>query len=195
MKGSGFIFESVDLLYYHFYKMNLNRGGSYIDSPDWIKNKKATINPQNKDNECLKYAIAVALNNEKINNNPEKISKIKPFIDKYNWKDIEFPSHSKDWKKIEQNNKTIALNALFVLCNTKQIRPAYISKYNHEHDNQVILLMITDDEGKNQHYLTVKICKKTEFAIVNIKRKTTDLLKNHIYSKNEAFREQFTSSG
>ena len=97
----------------------------------------------------MKYAIAVALNNEKINNNPEKISKIKPFIDKYNWKDIEFPSHSKDWKKIEQNNKTIALNALFVPCNTKQIRPAYISKYNHEHDNQVILLMITDDEGKN----------------------------------------------
>ena len=38
MKGSEFIFESVDLLYYHFYRMKLNRGGSYIDSPDWIKN-------------------------------------------------------------------------------------------------------------------------------------------------------------
>ena len=68
---------------------------------------------------------------------------------------IEFPSHSKDWKKFEQNNKTIALNILFVPYNTKQIRPAYISKYNHERDNHVVLLMITND-NENWHYLTVK---------------------------------------
>ena len=52
-------------------------------------------------------------------------------------------------KKNEQNNKTIALNILFVPYNTKQIRPAYISKYNHERDYQVILLMITDNDNKN----------------------------------------------
>ena len=46
--------------------ISLNRGGSYIDSPSWCKNKKATINPKNKDNECFKYAITVALNHEKI---------------------------------------------------------------------------------------------------------------------------------
>ena len=96
MKGSNFVFDSVDILYYKFHKISLNRGGSYIDSPDWIKNKKATINPKNKDNECFKYAITAALNHNKINNHPEKISKLKPFIDNYNWKDIEFPSHSKD---------------------------------------------------------------------------------------------------
>ena len=62
---------------------------------------------------------------------PQRISKIKPFIDNYNWKNIEFPSQSKDWKKIEQNKKAIALDILFVQHNTKQIRPAYISKYNH----------------------------------------------------------------
>ena len=50
MGGSNFIFESVDLLYYSLHEISLNNGGSYIDSPDWIKNKKATINPQNKDN-------------------------------------------------------------------------------------------------------------------------------------------------
>ena len=110
MKGSEFIFESVDLLYYSLHKISLNRGGSYIDSPDWIKNKKATINPQNKDNECFKYAVTAALNHEKIRKNPLKISNLKPFINNYNWKDIEFPSHLKDWKKFEQNNKTIALN-------------------------------------------------------------------------------------
>ena len=41
MKGSNFVFDSDDLLYYKFHKISLNRGGSYIDSPDWIKNKKS----------------------------------------------------------------------------------------------------------------------------------------------------------
>ena len=62
MKGSKFFFESVDLLYYSLHKINLNRGESYIDSPIWLKNKKATINPKNNDNECFKYAITAAFN-------------------------------------------------------------------------------------------------------------------------------------
>ena len=43
MEGSNFVFESVDLLYYSLYKISLNKGGSYIDSPDGIKNKKQQI--------------------------------------------------------------------------------------------------------------------------------------------------------
>ena len=52
----------------------------------------------------------------------------------------------KDWKKFELNNKSIALNILNVPYNTKEIRNAYKSKYNLEHKNKVILLMITDRE-------------------------------------------------
>ena len=48
MKGSEFVFDYVYLLYYKCHKINLKRGGSYIDSPDWIKNKKVTRNPINK---------------------------------------------------------------------------------------------------------------------------------------------------
>ena len=44
MKGSSFIFERVDSLYYHLHKISLNRAGSYIDSPEWLKAKGATIN-------------------------------------------------------------------------------------------------------------------------------------------------------
>ena len=65
MERSNFIFKSVDLLHYSLHKISLNKSRSYIDFPDWIKNKKAIINPQNKDNECFKYAITVALNHEK----------------------------------------------------------------------------------------------------------------------------------
>ena len=67
MKGSDFVFEYVHLLYYECHKINRNRGGSYIDSPDWIKNKKATINTVNKkDNKCFQYAVTVALNHEEM---------------------------------------------------------------------------------------------------------------------------------
>ena len=55
---------------------------------------------------------------------------MKPFINVYNWKDINFPSHKEDWNTFEKNNKSIALNILYVPYSTKQIRPAYISKYN-----------------------------------------------------------------
>ena len=85
MKRSDF-FNSVDLLYYKFHKISLNRGGSYIVSPDWLKNKKATINPKNNDNKCFQYAVIVAINYQNIKNNPKRITKIKPFINQYNWK-------------------------------------------------------------------------------------------------------------
>ena len=115
------------------------------------------------DDECFKYAIIAALHHQEIGRNPQRISKHKPFINNYNWKDIEFPSHSKDWRKFEQNNETIALNILYVSWNTKQIRPLYISKYN----NQVNLLMITtnkDDLG----YIVVKNNEELYDISVNI---------------------------
>ena len=43
MKASEFVFDYVQLLYYKCLKINFNRGGSYLDSPYWIKNKKARI--------------------------------------------------------------------------------------------------------------------------------------------------------
>ena len=94
MKRSDLVFDSVDALYYKIYKISLNRGGSYIDSLKWLKDKKTTINPKNnKDDKCFQYAIATALNHQQINNHPERRNKIKPFINKYNWKEIHFPSH------------------------------------------------------------------------------------------------------
>ena len=65
------ICESVDVLNIHFHKIDLKRGSSYINSPKWIK-KGATINPKNtKDNRCLQYAVAVALNHQNLRNYPE----------------------------------------------------------------------------------------------------------------------------
>ena len=136
MNGSEFVFDSVDSLYYKFHKISLSWGGSYIVSPNWLKNKKATINPKNNDGKCFQYAVTVALNHEQVK------------------KEIEFPSHKKDWKKLELNNKSVALNVLYVPDNIEKVGHVYTSKHNQNHESQAILLMITD--GKKWHYLAVK---------------------------------------
>ena len=133
----------------------MKRGKPWLMSPKWLKNKRATINTKNDNNNCFQYALTVALNHQKIKKDPQRISKIKPFINQYNWKDIDFLSHQKDWKKFKQNNTTIALNILFEPYNTEEIMPAYKSKCNYQRNNKVILLMITD--GEKRHYLAVKI--------------------------------------
>ena len=152
--GSGFVFESVDLLSYHIHKTSLKRGKSYMKSPEWVLSKRATINPKNKDNECFNHSITVALNNQNNESHPERISNIKPFIDQYNWEGIGFPAGVKDWKKFEQNKETIVLNTLFVPHNKKTINLTYKSKYNRKPENQVVLLMITN--GEQWHYIALK---------------------------------------
>ena len=153
MRGSEFEFDGVNFLYYDFNKTSINRGGSYIDFPKWLKDKKSTINPKNNDDKCFQYAVTLALNLDKIKKDPQRVSKIKPFIEKYNWEDIDFPSTSKDWKKFECNNE-VALNILHVPYNTKKINIAYKSKNNLTHERQIILLMISD--GQKWHNLVVK---------------------------------------
>ena len=71
-----------------------------------------------------------------------KKSKLKSYINQYNWKGIKCPSRKEDWKKFEENNKEIALNVLFVLHNKKEIEPTYTSKCNHKRKSQVVSLMI-----------------------------------------------------
>ena len=73
--------------------------------------------------------MILALNLDNIEKNPQRISKIKPFIDQYNCKDIDFPPTNKDWRKLELNND-IALNILYIPHNTKKIQLAYRSKNN-----------------------------------------------------------------
>ena len=158
---SNYTFESVDILGIHFHNTKLKRGSTYLDSPRWIKNKHAIINPKNiKDNECFKYAIIAALHHQETGKDPQIISKHKPFINNYNWKDIDFPSGSNEYKKFKQNNRNIALNILSLPPNKEEINIIYKSQYNRKHEEQVVLLMITDNNQENTpdkwHYLAVK---------------------------------------
>ena len=137
MKGSEFVFDYVHLLYYKCHKTNPNCGGSYTDSPNWIKNGKATINPINKkDNKCFQYAVTVMLYYGEIGKNPKRITNIKAKVNRYKWEGIDFQPEKDDWKKIEKNKATIALNVLYT--EKGAIYPAYISINNSNCEKKLI---------------------------------------------------------
>ena len=76
MRGSAFEFDGVNFLYYDFNKTGINRGGSYIDSPKWLKDKKSTINPKNNYDKCFQYTVTLALNLDKIKKDPKEYLKL-----------------------------------------------------------------------------------------------------------------------
>ena len=121
-RGSGFTRDSVGLLYYHFQRIDIRRAESCIMSPDWIANKKATINLKNeKDNACFKWSIIAGLNYNKI-----REKELKKLL-KFRRVDTDFSSYQRDWEEFERENTSIALNILFVSHNSEEIKLAYKS--------------------------------------------------------------------
>ena len=131
---------------YYFAVKNLPK----LNSLGWLMSKKEAI--INGDND-FQNALDDALNYLTIEKQPQRMLKLKPYINKYNWKGIKFPMGPEEWKKFEPNIKTIALNVLYIPHNIKTISVAYRSEYSNKHRKQVILLMIAND--KKYNYLAV----------------------------------------
>ena len=71
LKNVDLIPGNIESITYNFTEIIISN--TFIESPEWIKNKKCTINSQNKDNKCFQYSVAIALNYQKVKNNPERI--------------------------------------------------------------------------------------------------------------------------
>ena len=112
--------------YYYFAIKNWQE----INSLGWLKGKKEAIINNNNDNNNNNFQNALdnALNYQIIENNPQRISKLKPYINKYNWEGINFPAGSKEWQKFEKNNETIALNILYLKKDAKKKKILYINQ-------------------------------------------------------------------
>ena len=114
MRRNNFIFDSIQVMNYKCHKVSFKRGGSYLDSPDWMKNKKAITNPKNEDNQYFQSAATATLKYDKTESHPERVSNITPFANKYNWEGINYPSKIDDLKTFEKKTPTIALNNLYI---------------------------------------------------------------------------------
>ena len=153
-ENSNFVYESVEECNIHFNKIDLRRGASFIDTPEWLKHKKAIINPQNKnDVYCFMYAICIALYDE-LGKNPGRIIKKLDIYSTFNWKNIDFVASYEDYATFERLNSDIALNVLYVPFNEENLCPEYTSNRNFDKIDQVILLKISDCEGK-WHFLAL----------------------------------------
>ena len=122
--------------------------------PEWLKSKKAVINPQNKDEECFKWAVIEALHHEEIKHHPERISLLRPYENQYNWKGLEFPVSIKKIDKFEKNNPGIAVNVLFSKKKSQNVYTARRSERNVKCKKQDNLLMIVD--GEKRRYTAIK---------------------------------------
>ena len=79
---------------YYFAVKNL----SELNSLGWLRGKKEAI--INNDS-SFQNALDDALNYQNIEKDPQRISKLKPYINKYNWEGIKFPVGPEEWKKFE----------------------------------------------------------------------------------------------
>ena len=88
---------------------------SELNSLGWLRGKKELVinNSNNNNNNDFQKTLDDSLNYQTIEKDQQRISKLKPFINKYNWEGINFPAGSKEWQKLERNNDTIALNVLY----------------------------------------------------------------------------------
>ena len=175
---SSYIFHSVNELNIHFHTIDLKRTGTYIESPMWLVDKKATVNPKNtKDNYCFAYAAIKAIYHKELGDHLYRISsKLIEYTDKLNFNGINFSANKHDYKTFQKNNDTIALDIFHVPFNEEDILPEYVSKHNFNRDVQISLLKITDGDGK-WHFLALKSCKVVDSDCMNSQKSFSRLMR------------------
>ena len=119
-----------------------------------VKSKKAVINPQIKDEESFKWATITALHQEEIKKDHQRIWKLRPCENQYNWEGLEFPVSIKKTDKFEKNNPGMAVNLLFSNNKNQNIYTARRSESNVKCKKRVNLLMIVN--GEKRHYTAIK---------------------------------------
>ena len=143
--GSGWAFlrnEDLKLRFAEFKPM----GSSYVELPEWIKNKYAVINVLNTtDNECLKWCITRSMNPIKKNQNLIR-KKLREQSELFDWTGVSFPTTFEDVGRFEANN--VSVNVLGCDEETKEI--IHLRNGNGRYKHAVTLLLF---EG---HYCLVR---------------------------------------
>jgi len=145
-KGSGWIFDRVELLWLDIARYQPLRGGSYICLPASVSSKKAVINVKNKDDNCLRWALRAAL--FPVAQNPERITKY-PTEDGLDFTGIDAPTPVSQVPKVERQNN-LAINVFGwkkgVIVHHVSDQPAHVPRIN---------LLLIEKAGKF-HYTWVK---------------------------------------
>ena len=152
VKGSGWVFERIMVAYVNVARYQPLRGGTYLDLPQKLKSKKAIINVQNRDNECLKWALRAALFPPMDGKDPQRPSKY-PVNDGINCEGIDFPTPVKQIDNLEVQNRNLAIN-VFGWENNYYCEIVHRLSKKEAKVSQINLMLI--ESGEKQHYCYVK---------------------------------------
>ena len=149
-RGSGWEVERIETAYVNVAKYQPLRGGTYLPLPANLAKKKAIINVQNRDNECLKWALRAALFPPKDGKDPQRPSKY-PVNDGINYEGIDFPTPVKQIDKLEKQNPNLAINVFGWEKDTVIVHRISTKEPNVPRINLMLI-----ESGEIQHYCFVK---------------------------------------
>ena len=166
-RGSGWVIERILAAFFNAARYEPFRGGSYFPLPKQLQNKKAIINIQNRDNQCLRWAIRAALFLAAKGKKVERTSSY-PTEDSLNFTGIDFPTPVSQIDKLEKQNPNLAINVFgweneHVIVHRIGEKDVAIQRIN--------LMLI--QQGENTHYSNVRrlsaLCMiKTSIMSINI---------------------------
>ena len=149
-RGSGWIMDKILEAFINVAQYQPLRGGSYMALPTKLKNKRAILNIQNRDNECLRWSLRAASFPAPRVRNPIRPSSY-PTEDRLNFTGIDFPTPVSQIDRLERQNSNLAINAFG--WENGQVVVHRISEKGGETPR--INLMLTK-QGENTHYSLVK---------------------------------------
>ena len=149
-RGSGWIMDKILKAFINVAQYQPMRGGSYMVLPTKLKNKRAILNIQNRDNQCLRWAIRAALFPAPIGRNPIRTSSY-PTEDGLDFAGIDFPTPVSQIDRLERQNMNLAIN-VFGWENNRAIVHR-ISERGGEIPRINLMLI---KQGENTHYSYVK---------------------------------------
>ena len=164
LRDSKFVLDSVIDMDINTHRLNLTRGSSYIQLPDWLAKKKTIINPKNLDLKCFKWSVIAALKWREIDRDHQRVSKLRRYDD-LDWTGINFPVSTKDISKFELRNR-IGVNVLAL-----DGKMPYICRKGGDYNRVANLMIIEDDDEK--HYVAIKSLGRLLFK-VNSKHNPTE---------------------
>lgn len=161
LKESNYRLVGINFIEVSIIKYNPLRGSSYINLPDWVKSKRACINIQNEgDDKCFLWCLLCHFFPP--SSHPERVRKYWEYENEIKMDGIRYPVIVDDIDKIEDMNN-IRINVFFIKEGKKEaesedsIRPLRISDYiNTDRKRMIDLLLLTDEETGNSHYVYIK---------------------------------------
>ena len=152
--GSGWILETIDYLHLFTAEYTPIHGNSYIPTPQAIVDKKAIINPENQNENCIKYCIAASQHHHQMDKKHlDRSSQYEQYFKNFNFEGCSIPMEIDDFTKFEKNNN-MAINVYHIKHDGKLISPLRITQRDVRPEEYVNLLLIEGEE--HCHYTWIK---------------------------------------